>query len=61
MLTLVFPLKVKMPFSRPLAYVLLRFFPPRTPQQLLPSAAVAERSPAQRSGAEAAPNTAATL
>ena len=36
MLTRIFPLKVKMPFSSRFAYVLLQFFPPRTPQQLLP-------------------------
>ncbi len=61
-LTLVFPLKVKMPFSSRFAYVLLQFFPPRTPQQLLPkrrrSGAKPLHSAAQR---EAAHITAATL
>jgi hypothetical protein len=35
--TLIFHFKVKMPFSSRFAYVLLQFFPPRTPQQLLPT------------------------
>jgi hypothetical protein len=36
---------VKMPFSRRFAYVLLQSFRPDSPLQLLPRAAVAERSP----------------
>ncbi len=50
-----------MPFSSRFAYVLLQFFPSRTPQQLLPKRRRAERSPAQRSAAQAAPHPASTF
>jgi hypothetical protein len=52
--TVIFPLKGQNVILQPIAYVLLQFFPTRTPQPLLPSAAVAERAPAQRSGGGAA-------
>jgi hypothetical protein len=51
-LMLILPLKVKMPFSSRFAYVLLQFFPPSTPQQLLPKRRGSGAKPctAQRSG-----------
>jgi hypothetical protein len=51
-LTLIFPLKVKMPFSRRFSYVLLQSFRIRFTIAVISSAAVAERRPctAQRSG-----------
>ena len=48
-------LKVTMPFSRRLAYVLLQFFLPRTPQQLLPKRRRSGAKPLH-SAAEAAPH-----
>ena len=52
MLTLIFPLKVKMPISRRFSYVLLQSFRTRFTIAVISSAAVAERSPctAQRTG-----------
>jgi len=47
-----------MPFSRRFAYVLLQFFLPRTPQQLLPKR---RRSGAKPCTAQAAPHPASTF
>jgi len=54
--TLIFPLKVKLPFSSRFAYVLLQFFPPRTPRQLLPKRRRSGAKPLN-SAAEAAAST----
>ena len=62
MLTLIFPLKVKMPFSGRLAYVLMRFLRTRfTIAVYFERRCSGAKPPAQRSGAEAAPITATTF